>query len=133
MDFAEDLLRSPGRPGCRLFVLSADADHLRAMYEVLPSGLLGARDRALIGLGFSGAFRRSELVALDVGDLSFVRRGLEVRVRRSKTDQEGHGFIKNIARGNDPTTCTVRAVRDWLELAGIVDGPCSAPSTDMAT
>lgn len=100
-----------------------DADHLRAMYEVLPSGLVGVRDRALIGLGFSGGFRRSELVALDVEDLSFVRRGLEVRVRRSKTDQEGHGFTKNIARGSDRRTCTVRAVRDWLELAGIGDGP----------
>ena len=84
---------------------------------------MGVRDRALIGLGFSGAFRRSELVALDVTDLSFVRRGLEARVRRSKTDQEGHGLTKNIARGSDPTTCTVRAVRDWLELGCIAESP----------
>lgn len=100
-----------------------DAEQLRAIYAALPDGLLGVRDRALIGLGFSGAFRRSELVALDVSDLSFVRRGLEARVRRSKTDQEGQGHTKNIARGSDRTTCTVRAVRDWLELAGITDGP----------
>jgi integrase len=63
-----------------------DADQLRAMYHALPEGLLGVRDRALIGLGFSGAFRRGELVALDVHDLAFVRRGLEVCVQRSKTD-----------------------------------------------
>jgi integrase len=100
-----------------------DADQLRAMYAALPDGLLGVRDGALIGLGFSGAFRRSELVALDVTDLSFVRRGLEARVRRSKTDQEGHGLTKNIGRGRDPTTCTVRAVRDWLALACIAEGP----------
>ena len=100
-----------------------DAEQLRAIYAALPDGLLGVRDRALIGLGFSGAFRRSELVALDVADLSFVRRGLEARVRRSKTDQEGHGQTKNIARGSDRTTCAVRAVRDWLELAGITEGP----------
>jgi integrase len=100
-----------------------DADQLRAMYCALSDGLLGVRDPALIGLGFSGAFRRGELVALDVTDLSFVRRGLEVRVQRSKTDQEGRDFTKNIARGSDPTTCSVRAVRDWLELAHVNDGP----------
>jgi integrase len=104
-----------------------DADQLRAMYSVLPEGLVGVRDRALIGLGFAGGFRRSELVALDVGDLSFVARGLEVLVRRSKTDQEGRGLTKNVARGRDPTTCTVRAVRDWLELAGIAEGPVFRP------
>ncbi|HEX5660828.1 MAG TPA: site-specific integrase [Polyangiales bacterium] len=100
-----------------------DADQIRAMYEVLPSGLLGVRDRALIGLGFSGAFRRGELVALDVSDLAFVRRGLEARVRRSKTDQEGRGLTKVISRGSDASTCAVRAVRDWLKLARIEDGP----------
>ena len=100
-----------------------DADQLRAMYAALPEGLLGVRDRALIGLGFAGGFRRSELVALDVADLTFVGRGLEAIVGRSKTDQEGRGLTKNVERGSDPTTCAVRAVRDWLELAGVVEGP----------
>ena len=100
-----------------------DADQIRAMYAALPTGVLGLRDRALIGLGFAGGFRRSELVALDVGDLSFVARGLEALVRRSKTDQEGRGLTKNVSRGADPTTCTVRAVQDWLELSLIADGP----------
>lgn len=104
-----------------------DAEQLRAMYCVLPPGILGVRDRALIGLGFAGGFRRSELVALDVADLSFVARGLEATVRRSKTDQEGHGLTKNIARGIDSTTCTVHAVRDWLELAALAAGPVFRP------
>ena len=110
-----------------------DPDQLRAMYAVLPSGLLGVRDRALIGLGFSGGFRRSELVALDVVDLTFVPAGLEALVRRSKTDKEGRGLIKNIAVGADPSTCTVRAVRDWLELGGIAEGQCFVPWIDTGT
>ncbi|MDB4989264.1 MAG: integrase family protein [Myxococcaceae bacterium] len=104
-----------------------DAHDLRRMYAELPAGTAGLRDRALIGLGFAGGFRRSELVALDVSDLSFVSAGLEAVVRRSKTDQHGKGLTKNIARGNDPSTCVVSAVRDWLELAGIGEGPVFRP------
>lgn len=81
-------------------------------------GISGLRDRALLLLGFAGAFRRSELVALTVGDLEFVDQGLIVHIRRSKTDQEGQGrkvAIPN-ARG---TACPVKALRQWLDTAGI--------------
>jgi len=61
------------------------------MVASLPEGLLRIRDRALLLLGFAGAFRRSELVALDVEDLAEYAEGLVVRLRRSKTDQEGRG------------------------------------------
>jgi len=61
------------------------------MLDELPAGILGLRDRALITLGFAGALRRSELVALDVADLAFVPEGLEALVRHSKTDQDGEG------------------------------------------
>jgi site-specific recombinase XerD len=98
------------------------AREIRAMIEELPPGLLGVRDRALITLGFAGGFRRSELVALDAIDLVFVDEGLEVLVRRSKTDQEGAGLTKVIAYGSDPATCPVRSVKDWLELSGIGEG-----------
>jgi integrase len=53
----------------------------------------------------------------------FVPEGLEAIVRRSKTDQEGEGLIKMIAYGSDPATCPVRSLQDWLELAGIGEGP----------
>ena len=72
------------------------------MMDVVPTGLLGVRDRALLPLGFAGGFRRSELVALDVVDLKFVPEGLEALVRRSKTDQEGEGLTKVVAYGSDP-------------------------------
>lgn len=97
------------------------------MYAELPAGILGLRDRALIGLGFAGGFRRSELVALDVADLTFVADGLEALVRRSKTDQEGKGLTKNVASVRDPSMCPVSAVRAWLELAGIGAGPVFRP------
>lgn len=100
---------------------------LQRIVEQLPSGLVGLRDRALVLLGFAGAFRRSELVALDAGDLTFVPEGLEALVRRSKTDQEGAGHLKVIAYGSDPATCPVRAMKDWLELAGIGEGPAFRP------
>lgn len=85
-----------------------------------------ARDKALILIGFAGAFRRSELVALRREDLTYCDAGLELLLRRSKTDQEGIGrtiFIP-YARGN---RCPVRALTDWLEMAGITAGPLFRP------
>ncbi len=65
---------------------------LRAMVDTLsPSTPIGVRDRALLLVGFAGAFRRSELVSLDVADVAFAADGLIVQLRRSKTDQEGEG------------------------------------------
>ncbi len=96
---------------------------IRAMVEHLPPTLRGQRDRALLLLGFAGAFRRSELVSLDVDDLTWSDDGLTVRVKRSKTDQEGAGRTVGIPYGSKPTTCPVRAVRAWLAVAEIADGP----------
>jgi site-specific recombinase XerD len=64
---------------------------LRAMVGGLDNDLAGCRDRALLLLGFAGALRRSELVGLDVADITEGTDGLTVRLRRSKTDQEGAG------------------------------------------
>jgi integrase len=83
----------------------------------------GRRDRALLLTGIAGAFRRSELVALDVGDVRFVAEGMLVSVRRSKTDQEGQGATLAIAYGDRPDFCAVRALRTWLEQAEIAAGP----------
>ena len=66
-------------------------DDIRAMVDATDAGIIGARDRALILLGFAGAFRRSELVGLDVEDCAFGKDGLTVTLRRSKTDQTGRG------------------------------------------
>jgi integrase len=97
------------------------AEAARAMALAAPEGLKGLRDRALLLLGFAGAFRRSELVALDVADLEETEDGFKIIIRRSKTDQEGHGATIAIARGM--TTCPVKAVKAWLLAAGISEGP----------
>jgi integrase len=98
-------------------------DDIRAMIGVADDGLIGLRDRALILLGFAGAFRRSEVVGLDVADLAFGHDGLTVNLRRSKTDQSGEGRKIGVPLGSNPDTCPVRTLQAWLEAAGIAEGP----------
>ena len=100
---------------------------LRAMVAALPSGMIGIRDRAMLLIGFAGAFRRSELVGLDAEDIEETDDGLVVHLRRSKTDQEGAGRKVGIPFGSDPATCPVRALRAWLEASGIAEGPLFRP------
>jgi integrase len=88
-------------------------------------GITALRDRALLLLGFGGAFRRSELVALDVADITESKDGLLVTIRRSKTDQEGRSTIVAVVRGK--IACPVAALRAWLTTAGISDGPVFRP------
>jgi integrase len=85
-----------------------------------------SRDKALLLIGFAGAFRRSELVGLEYADMIRYDTGLELLLRRSKTDQEGAGRTVFIpyARGN---RCPVKALLNWLELAGIVAGALFRP------
>jgi integrase len=96
---------------------------IRRMVDALPANRLGTRDRALLLLGFAGAFRRSELVALDREDLAITSEGVTVTLRRSKTDQEGQGRKVGIPYGSNPATCPVRALQAWLEASGIEAGP----------
>lgn len=99
------------------------AKDLHAMVDALPDSLLGIRDRALLLFGFSGAFRRSELVALDVEDLTFTDDGLLVVIRKSKTDQERQGQRIGVPRLPGSDYCPVRALRAWLDAGMITTGP----------
>ncbi len=81
------------------------------------------RDRALVLFGLASAMRRSEIVALDVEDLNFTEQGIIVRVRKSKTDQEGKGRVAAVQRFEIEDICPVRAIRRWLEVSGITSGP----------
>ena len=99
------------------------ADDLRAMLATLDrSTVAGMRDAALLLIGFGAALRRSELVALDVADLSVSRDGVKVLVKRSKTDQDAAGAEIAIAWGRSLDTCTVVAVQAWLAAAAITTG-----------
>jgi site-specific recombinase XerD len=97
-------------------------EDLRRILAHLPDSTLGKRDRALLLLGFAGAFRRSELVALNAEDLTEMGGGLMVTLRRSKTDQEGQGRTVGIPLGNDQATCPVRALNQWRTVARIASG-----------
>ena len=99
----------------------ATADLLMQMVALCPDTIAGKRDRALLAFGFAGAFRRSELVALDVTDLVETPDGLRVLIRKSKTDQEGQGQEVAIPRGY--RLRPVEAVQTWLAAAAISAGP----------
>jgi site-specific recombinase XerD len=97
-------------------------DDIRSMVDAADDGTIGLRDRALILLGFAGAFRRSELVGLDIADCAFGKDGLTVTLRRSKTDQDGAGRKIGIPYGSNPETCPVRTVLAWIEQTALSDG-----------
>jgi site-specific recombinase XerD len=111
--------------GARNKKAPAVAAKMHSMVATAPDGLAGLRDRALLLLGFAGAFRRSELVALDVADLDETETGLLVRIRRGKTDQEAIGRTIAIPRGD--VACPVKALRAWLDAAAIDAGPIFRP------
>lgn len=101
---------------------AATAPMIAAMLQHCdPDTLRGARDRAMLLLGFACALRRSELVALQVADLVPVADGLRITIRRSKTDQDGQGAEIAVPRGSKLRP--VEAVEQWLAMSGITEGP----------
>ncbi len=103
----------------------AVAGKMLGMVATAPDKLAGLRDRALLLIGFGGALRRSELVALDVADIEETETGLLVKIRGSKTDQERSGATIAIAKGD--IACPTKALRAWLDAAGIEAGPIFRP------
>jgi len=101
---------------------------LLRMVAALPNDVSGLRDKAILLIGFAGAFRRSELVGLQVRDAQISDAGLIITLRRSKTDQEGASFTKGIPIGTSDATCPKCALEAWLQLAGISSGPIFRPA-----
>lgn len=101
--------------------LPATADVLTAAIARLPATPAGLRDRALLLIGFAAALRRSELVALDVTDITTAAKGIVLHIRRSKTDQDGAGADIPIPRGGKLQP--VAALSAWLKAADITEGP----------
>lgn len=97
-------------------------EDLREMIQNLKNNLQGIRDKALLLIGFAGALRRSEIVQLKVSDVAFVKEGLELTIRQSKTDQTAKGEVLPIPYGSNPETCPVRTLQAWLEKAEIKTG-----------
>src|ERR1035441_5523687 len=80
------------------------------------------RDRALLVLGFASALRRSNLVALQLGDVEFCKEGLVLTIDREKNDQQGRGRKIGVPRGKHRLTCPVRTMRAWLKRRGETPG-----------
>ena len=80
------------------------------------------RDKAIILVGFSGGFRRSELVNIDYDDIEFVSEGVKIFIKRSKTDQSGEGMIKAIPYFDNKTFCPVLALKQWIDNCEIKSG-----------
>jgi len=81
------------------------------------------RDRSLILIGFSGGFRRNEIVSLDYEDLDFVGEGLKINLKRSKTDQFGEGAVKGLPYFDNSQYCPVLSLKKWIEVSNIKYGP----------
>ena len=101
-------------------------DDLLLVLDAMGEGLKDTRDRALLLIGFAGALRRSELVALDVADIEHVRQGIVLTSRRSKTDQDGQGRKIAIPYGRT-RWCPVAALDAWLAASGITEGAIFRP------
>jgi integrase len=98
-------------------------DDLVRLVESCPAGALGARDRALLLVGFASSLRRSELAGLQLADVDEVGPGLVIRLARSKTDQLGVGRELGIHRGVHAMTCPARALAAWVAVRGDWPGP----------
>jgi len=85
--------------------------------------IIKLRDRSLILMGFSGGFRRSEIVSLNYDDLDFVTEGLKIYIKRSKTDQFGEGLIKGLPYFDNKKYCPVLSLKNWIEISNINSGP----------
>jgi site-specific recombinase XerD len=81
------------------------------------------RDRSIILIGFSGGFRRNEIVSLDCDDLDFVPEGLKINIKRSKTDQFGEGFTKALPYFDSSQYCPVVSLKKFIEISKITAGP----------
>ena len=95
---------------------------IKAIDEIKQKEFKKLRDKTLILIGFSGGFRRSELVNLEYEDLEFVPEGVKLLIKRSKTDQSGEGSIKAIPYFDNEKYCPVKILKEWIAISNIQTG-----------
>ena len=102
-------------------------NHLKEIINVIDNQKIEKikklRNRTLILIGFGGGFRRTELISIDYEDLDFVKEGLKITLRRSKTDQFGEGLVKGIPYFTNEKYCPVISLKNWINLSKIKTGP----------
>ena len=95
---------------------------IKVIDESNDEGIKKSRDRSIILIGFSGGFRRNEIVSLDYDDLDFVAEGLKISLKRSKTDQFGEGSLKALPYFDNSKYCPVLSLKNWIEVSKINSG-----------
>ena len=95
---------------------------IKAIDESKEKNIRKIRDKALVLIGFSGGFRRSELVDIEYEDIEFVEEGVKIFVKRSKTDQSGEGMTKAIPYFDNINFCPVKALNKWVVEAEFKEG-----------
>src|SRR6266699_728291 len=103
-------------------------DRIHEQFDRSVGTVRDARDRSLLLIGFAGAFRRSELSAVDCKWIERTASGLVITIPKSKTDQEGQARQVAIPRGRN-AICPIKALEQWLERSGITEGPVFRPVT----
>tara|TARA_B100000963_G_scaffold348125_1_gene355252 strand:+ start:48 stop:1001 length:954 start_codon:yes stop_codon:yes gene_type:complete len=102
-------------------------NHLKSIVNVINQekidNITKLRDKTLILIGFGGGFRRTELISIDFEDLEFVKEGLKIIVKKSKTDQYGEGMLKGLPYFSNEIYCPVINLKRWLEISKIKGGP----------
>lgn len=115
------IARTHGQPPEKAPILSVEQLMALSTRLIAEANLRALRDNALLQIGFFGAFRRSELVAIQWRHITFVPKGVEILIPRSKTDPEGEGCVCAIPYGQLPL-CPVMALQQWQQQSGIADG-----------
>jgi site-specific recombinase XerD len=101
-------------------------NHLKIIIDVIDQQnreeIKKLRDRSIILIGFSGGFRRNEIVSLDYDDLDFVSEGVKINIKRSKTDQFGEGSKKALPYFDSSKYCPVVSLKKWIDKTNINSG-----------
>ena len=95
---------------------------IKAINRSNSNPIIKFRDRTIVLIGFSGGFRRNEIVSLNYNDIEFVSEGMKINLRRSKTDQYGEGFLKGVPYFDNPVYCPVISMQNWLKISEIDSG-----------
>ena len=95
---------------------------IEAIHQSKEKDFRKTRDKALVLIGFSGGFRRSELVDVEYEDIEFVSEGVKIFVKRSKTDQSGEGMTKAIPYFDNINFCPVKSLKNWIEVSELKKG-----------
>ena len=95
---------------------------IEAIHQSKEKNFRKTRDKALVLIGFSGGFRRSELVDVEYEDIEFVTEGVKIFVKRSKTDQSGEGMTKAIPYFDNENFCPVKSLKNWIEESDLKEG-----------